>query len=159
MTIKMNTIRNIKNKWALLCLMLAVTMLAGCDTEGDEIETGYLSFNVSFVYPSTASDNYKVVFNGNEILNSGVVSKTNPSGVLEIYNRQDNSLEFSQSITVTPNMTFQFIELNGEVDLYNEEKYTWFVPTLVINTPGEENLYTLTFNDRICRSHTEKGCM
>lgn len=130
----------------ILLSLCAIFCFASCDTEGDEIEMGYLSFNVSFVYPSTASDNYKIIFNGDEILNSGVVSKNNPSGILEIYNRQDNSLDFSQSITVTPNMTIQFIELNGEVDLYSEEKYTWFVPTLVINTPGEENLYNLTFN-------------
>lgn len=130
----------------ILLSLCAIFCFTSCDTEGDEIEMGYLSFNVSFVYPSTASDNYKVVFNGDEILNSGVVSKNNPSGILEIYNKQDNSLEFSQSITITPNMTIQFIELNGEVDLYSEEKYTWFVPTLVINMPGEEDLYTLTFN-------------
>ena len=126
-----------------LCTIFCFT---SCDTEGDEIEVGFFSFNYSFVYPSSANDIYKVIFNEEEIQRMGFVPRNNPTGLIEIYNRRDNSLEFSQPITVSPNMTIQFIELNGEVDLYSEEKYTWFVPTLVINTPGEENLYTLTFN-------------
>lgn len=130
----------------ILFSLCAIFCFISCDTEGDEIETDFLSFYCSFVYPTSASDNYKIVFNGEEILNSGFVPKNSPSGIIEVYNRQDNSLEFSQSISVMQNMTIQFIVLDDKVDLYNEEKYTWFVPTLVINNPGEENLYTLTFN-------------
>ena len=141
----MNTIRNIKNKWALLCLMLVVTMLAGCDTEGDEIEMGYYSYSFSFFYPEDISNDYEFVFNGN-VGASGIVPKNEPDGFLEIREKGSGKNVFSQQISLAEQSQIQFIKIGEVISVYSPEKFISFIPTIIYS--GDASQYSAWFGNQ-----------
>ena len=141
----MNTIRNIKNKWALLCLMLAVTMLAGCDTEGEYIDTGFVSYSVQFSQQQgSIGENYEIKFNGETCKNGSIIGKKGSIGKLEVFEKESGELVFSKDIALDENTTIELIKtVEGGIDILSD-KYVSFTP--VILYAGEETDYTATFD-------------
>lgn len=133
-----------------LFLSIFLFLLISCDTEGEDMYSGYISFTTSFVYPTDAYDNYRVVFNGYEITKgkSMQVDRKNPTGTLEVYQIGSNTPEFSKEITVEANDTVRLIKLDGElIDVYSEEDYISFNVNIIYSNEGQENLYKVVFND------------
>ncbi len=124
-------------------------MVTSCDTKGEDIYSGYISFSTSFIYPTDAHDNYEVLFNGNVISKSGnaLVARDNPEGTLEVYKKGSDTPEFSKKITITSGEVVRLIKLDGRsIDIYDENSYDSFSLN-VIYQAGKESEYKASFNE------------
>lgn len=142
--------------------MLVVTMLAGCDTDGDYVETGYQTIQVSFVYPQTANQQYDIMLDGQTAKNNVIyVPSTNHNGVLEVKDKATGEIAFSDNVEIKPNLTIPLILLDGEVGIFSEENYAEYELVFIPLIAGEESLYTLKINGNTVipytKSYARKG--
>ncbi len=118
--------------------------LSSCDTEGEDYDTGYYTLKTAFIYPQDAGNNYNITYNGKDA-RSQYVSRKDANGKLEVYDKEKNTLLFSQEITIEKSKEIKLIKLPGkDVDLYSEEKYINFTPTILFS--GDASQYTASFN-------------
>ncbi len=106
-------------------------ILTGCDTEGENVYTGYMKLSYSVVYPKDAEAGaYTVTFNGKDI-NSTSFLRDELKGELKVYTKGSETVELDTLITVEPNQKIQLIKLPGKnVVLYNADDYITFSATL-----------------------------
>jgi len=132
-----------------LLLFVCLFLITACDTNGEGVYSGHISFTVSFVYPTDAYDNYEVVFNGNEVSKTGGVAadRDDPTGTLEVYKKGSDTPELSKEITVSSGEVIQLIKLAGQsIDIYDENTYDSFTLNLVFQK-DKESQYKVYFND------------
>lgn len=130
----------------LLFVLCAILCLAGCDTEGDIIDTSYSELSVSFVYPSDAREKYDVLVNGEKA--EGTAYFKGNEAQLDIYEKTSGKLEFSKKV---PAGRISLIQLPGvEMDEYSEDTYSRI--TVKISDQGGEPLsseeYAAYFNEQ-----------
>ncbi len=131
-------------KYIYLFFFMFSFFLYSCDTEGEDYDTGYYTLKTAFIYPQDAGNSYNITFNGRDA-RSQYVSRKDASGKLEVHDKEKNRLLFSQEITVEKSEEIQLIKLPGkDVDLYSEEKYISFTPTILFS--GDASQYTASFN-------------
>lgn len=137
-------------KKVYILVSLLVLILTSCDNEGQFVDDGYARVEVSFIYPSIAISNYKILFNEEEI-NSGVgyIDKNNLTGALEIYENTTNKLIFSEKISFESNKKIQLIKLpDQDIEIYDTDKYTQFNLNITWISSEQSALYEATLNGR-----------
>lgn len=129
-----------------LAFVSCICIFTSCDTEGDEVETGFYQYSFSFFYPEEANSEYEFTFNGIEG-RSGVVSRSEPDGLLEITEVGSGKSVFSKQISLAEQgSNIQFIKLGETIDIYSEERYVSFTPTVIYS--GDASQYSLWFNEQ-----------
>lgn len=125
----------------IFLFVILTILLAGCDTEGDNIENGYTVLKTSFI-PQELTNNYRIAFNGNE---SPYVSKNATTVKLEVFSKEGNSLSpilTEENWLVTEPITF-IRPVGKELAVYSEEKYQAFTPVIVFS--ADESQYSVQF--------------
>lgn len=116
-------------------------LLAGCDTEGDNIEHGYTVLETSFM-PQELKDNYRVTFNGDE---SPYISKNTTTVKLEVFPKEGDVLSpilTEEKWLTTEPITF-FQPVGKELAIYSEEEYQVFKPAIIFS--NDESQYSVQF--------------
>lgn len=114
--------------------MLVVTMLAGCDTEGEEISHSYTTYSVNVLYPENFSelDALHITLDGENILNTPFPGKNERNGLLEI--TYQDYIPLDTAVTLQPNQNLQILLLPGKViELYDEESYITFTGSFIFD--------------------------
>lgn len=115
-------------------LILVVVCFAGCDTEGDIIDTSFSTLSVSFVYPSDAREIYDIFVN-EEKLEGGTAYFKGNEAQLDIYEKNSGELEFSKKAHAGE--IISLIKLPGvAMDEYSEDTYSQ-ITVKISNQDGE----------------------
>lgn len=134
----------------LLFLFIIIASLVSCDKTSELNDTvdGYLTLQTEFVYPYNARNNYSIVCNGDTLTgNSYLVSRTNPSVTLEVFEKGKKDPDLSQELTLTETKTLQFIKLQGQpLVIYEADKYTTIKINIVYAEGENAGLYKVLFN-------------
>lgn len=133
-----------KRIYLLLSLCFALFSLAGCDTDLENIDTGFYSVQPTF-NPYELTNNYRVTYNDSE---SSYISRSEKSFKLEVFRRDDATntpvLTVDDCPSDKPVTLVHPVEQELAVYTGNEDKYTTFMPTIIFI--GDKNDYTVTFN-------------
>lgn len=127
------------------CLLICFLSFFGCDTEGDNWDVGYYEYSFSFFYPEDIEQNYTFVFEGKEGAN-GIVPRNTPNGLLEIHEKENGNIVFSQNISLEERQNIQFIKIGDRIDIYSEDKFIPMTPSVIFT--NEADSYTIWFNDQ-----------
>lgn len=130
-----------------LFLIICSCFFISCETEGEPLKTGYYSYTFSFFYPANVTNDFEFTFEGKQGAN-GYISKSEPEGLLEVYDKNSNDLVFSQQISLADNNgVVQLIKTGEDVALYSPENYFSFTPTILFSNTSIS--YSMTFNGQV----------
>lgn len=143
--------------------LIVCALLSGCEKDGNDADTSYVQFHVSFVNTNSDTQQYHILFNGTEIENGTGFCKKNQSGILEVYNVGDKVPELKKEITIQGNDNIQLIKLHNTIDFYDEKDYDSFNVSISYMS-GKENSYDIEFNGttltagtNYCKKDENKG--
>jgi hypothetical protein len=131
-----------KKFYCYLYVLLAALITISCEQKGEFIDIGYYSASAVFIYPEGVTSNYDYTFNGNSL---GLISRNNPTGVLEVIEKDGSTVIFSQEVNLSDNVEFQFIQNPGQpVELYIADDYITINNAITYLGTGEG--YATLFN-------------
>lgn len=91
------------------------------------MDTTYDSFTVSFVSPTDGLSKYRLVFEGKELTNGrGFIKGGKNKGKLDVYDKGNNTLVFSEPIAIKSEEDVQLILYNGKINLFSSEQFIPF---------------------------------
>lgn len=108
--------------------------MAGCQTEGEDINHGYIQVSATIVYPEEININsYRVTYNGKDIYNS-FFTPEEKEGELQIFSKDAGELELSTKLILKDGRNnIELIKLPGKtIELYDEANYISFRTTLAL---------------------------
>lgn len=136
----------------LYSLIISVFIFAfvGCETNGEEIGTGFVKCTVSFVQGYMPS-RYEIYFNGEKSMNHLTYGERNSTVKLEVYKTGEKQPDLSQEIMLDGNgsKNIELIKLVGRnIAISSSLEYTTFTPIINYSDPATaDDLYTVTFNN------------
>ena len=138
----------------LYSLIISVFIFAfvGCETNGEEIGTGFVRCTVSFVQDNMQS-RYEIYFNGEKSMNHLTYGERNSSVKLEVYKTGEKQPDLSQEIMLdgSGSKNIELIKLVGRNIAISSSvslEYTTFTPIISYSDPATaDDLYTVTFNN------------
>jgi hypothetical protein len=133
--------------------MAMITLLMGCDVDGDE-SVPYDSPKITFTaYHMTSMNGYIYYFNGNPDNDHHLYADADLlTGLFEVYPKKGDTGTpvFSRELTVEKGVTYQFVTLSGQrkIELFDEENIDAIKPLQIIWSVdyNERKEYTGTIN-------------
>lgn len=125
-----------KNIYLILYLIIP-SLLAGCQTESEYADDGYIQVTATFVYPDPAKMNlinsYKITCNGKD-LSKAFFPATEKEVKFQAFSKESESLELDTTIALHAGINeIELIKLPGEkLKVYNAESYITFSASLAI---------------------------
>ncbi|MBP1614599.1 MAG: hypothetical protein H6Q13_2047 [Bacteroidetes bacterium] len=92
-----------------------ISLLAGCDTEGENTYAGYTSFMVKIEWQADADVVYKMTFDNDTIKQNTeiIVPREQTSGILRVFRNDETTPELEQEVTIENGIELSLIQLPG----------------------------------------------
>lgn len=133
-------------------------VLAGCEKEGEYIDTEFTSYQISVVYPNDFSDvaNLTVTFDGQNVAKTLFPGKAEQTGTLKLIYQDYNV--FEQQVTLKSGEAIQVILLPGKIiKLYSEQDYIPFNGSFILNSGYVAKLNGQELVDGLNYIHKDKA--
>ncbi|MFS2828772.1 hypothetical protein AAH084_09885 [Bacteroides faecis] len=132
-----------------LIISIFIFVFVGCETDGEDMDMGFVVCNVSFVQKDI-QNSYEVYYDGEKSINPSMPVKRNSPFKLEVYKVGENQPELSQEITLDNSKNIELLKLVGrDIAISSSLKeYTTFTPIISYSDPNTD-LYTVTFNNGV----------
>lgn len=116
-----------------------ISLLAGCDTEGEYTDAGYTSFEVKIEWQADADVVYKMTFNNDTIKQKTgiIVPIEQTSGILRVYRNNETSPELEKEVAIENGVVLSLIQLPGSS--------ISFSPTVDEKDPSESSRIKVRF--------------
>lgn len=122
-----------KNIYLILYFIIPY-LLVGCQTEGENIDLGYIQVSARIVYPQELNINsYKVICNEKDISES-FFATTEKEVKFQVFSKDAGTLELDTIIPLNNGSNnIELIKLPGKkLEIYHEESYLSFSTTLAL---------------------------
>lgn len=133
-------------------------LLAGCEKEGESIDTEFTSYQISVVYPNDFSDlaNFTATFDGQNISKTLFPGKGEQTGTLKLIYQDYNV--FEQQVTLKSGEAIRVILLPGKIiKLYSEQDYIPFNGSFILNSGYVAKLNGQELVDGLNYIHKDKA--
>lgn len=127
----------------IFLVVISLFVSISCTTEDNEYDEAMINWSSVF-YPSSISNQYRVLFNGSEL---NYIPKGQNSGKLEVLSKTDDKVVLRIENATMFDNKFSFVKpLGDSIKLYDSEKYSTF-KAHVIYTDGSSPIdWLLQFN-------------
>lgn len=106
----------------LFCILLS---FAGCDTEGEVVDTGFITTDVNLVWKADNTASYKLTLDGDTVKSQMHFSRDKKKAMLRAFKNNETTPELEEEVTLENNKRIELIQLPGsKISFYKASEET-----------------------------------